>query len=114
MLEMKRFKQYLQSVCVLENFFLLTSFIAYYRSILDALPRVETTSMESLITGCTHEVAYTTGADIPKLRPREGKQAKEYKFILDPFQQEALLCLDNQQSVLVSAHTSAGKTVVAE
>lgn len=44
----------------------------------------------------------------------QGPAAKEYKFILDPFQQEALLCLDNNQSVLVSAHTSAGKTVVAE
>jgi len=33
---------------------------------------------------------------------------------LDPFQQEAIKCLDNQQSVLVSAHTSAGKTVIAE
>jgi ATP-dependent RNA helicase DOB1 len=40
--------------------------------------------------------------------------AKEYPFILDPFQKEALLCLENNQSVLVSAHTSAGKTVVAE
>jgi ATP-dependent RNA helicase DOB1 len=39
--------------------------------------------------------------------------AKEYPFILDPFQKEALLCLENNQSVLVSAHTSAGKTVVA-
>jgi len=40
--------------------------------------------------------------------------AKEYPFVLDPFQKESILCLENQQSVLVSAHTSAGKTVVAE
>ncbi len=40
--------------------------------------------------------------------------AKEYPFVLDPFQKEAILCLENSQSVLVSAHTSAGKTVVAE
>jgi len=33
---------------------------------------------------------------------------------LDPFQERSVLCLDNHQSVLVSAHTSAGKTVVAE
>lgn len=33
---------------------------------------------------------------------------------MDPFQKEAILCLENNQSVLVSAHTSAGKTVVAE
>ena len=37
-----------------------------------------------------------------------------YPFVLDPFQREALLCIENNQSVLVSAHTSAGKTVVAE
>ena len=40
--------------------------------------------------------------------------AREYKFTLDPFQERSVLCLDNHQSVLVSAHTSAGKTVVAE
>lgn len=40
--------------------------------------------------------------------------AKVYPFTLDPFQKEAILCLENNQSVLVSAHTSAGKTVVAE
>lgn len=39
---------------------------------------------------------------------------QEYPFILDPFQREAILCIDNNQSVLVSAHTSAGKTVCAE
>ena len=33
--------------------------------------------------------------------------------MLDPFQKQSLLCLENNQSVLVSAHTSAGKTVVA-
>ncbi|XP_039272874.2 exosome RNA helicase MTR4-like [Styela clava] len=83
-------------------------------SILESLPKVETKSMESLISGCNHEVAFTIGVEVPPLRPRQGPPAKQYKFILDPFQQEALLCLDNNQSVLVSAHTSAGKTVVAE
>ncbi len=39
---------------------------------------------------------------------------QEYPFVLDPFQKEALHCIENCQSVLVSAHTSAGKTVVAE
>ena len=48
------------------------------------------------------------------MTPAPSKPAKEYPFILDPFQKEALLCLENKQSVLVSAHTSAGKTVVAE
>jgi ATP-dependent RNA helicase DOB1 len=32
----------------------------------------------------------------------------------DSFQSQSILCIENDQSVLVSAHTSAGKTVVAE
>lgn len=48
------------------------------------------------------------------LAPVTGPPAKEYKFVLDPFQKEAIQCIENDQSVLVSAHTSAGKTVVAE
>nr|CAB3266089.1 superkiller viralicidic activity 2-like 2 [Phallusia mammillata] len=83
-------------------------------SVLESLPKVETKSLSALISGCTHEVAFLSGTEVAQLRPREGKAAKDYKFILDPFQQEALMCLDNNQSVLVSAHTSAGKTVVAE
>lgn len=48
------------------------------------------------------------------MEPSNGPPAKEYSFVLDPFQKEAILCIENNQSVLVSAHTSAGKTVVAE
>ena len=40
--------------------------------------------------------------------------AKTYPFVLDPFQSRAVACLERNESVLVSAHTSAGKTVVAE
>ena len=40
--------------------------------------------------------------------------AKTYPFELDTFQQKAVECLERGESVLVSAHTSAGKTVVAE
>eukprot|EP01033_Poteriospumella_lacustris_P000314 gene314-200_t len=40
--------------------------------------------------------------------------AKVYKFTLDPFQREAIGYIDNNESVLVAAHTSAGKTAVAE
>ena len=51
--------------------------------------------------------------DYVPLKPPSDKPAKEYPFVLDPFQKQSLLCLENNQSVLVSAHTSAGKTVVA-
>lgn len=47
------------------------------------------------------------------LELRKTAPAKDYPFVLDAFQKEALNCIDNNQSVLVSAHTSAGKTVVA-
>ncbi|EIW68625.1 hypothetical protein TREMEDRAFT_63092 [Tremella mesenterica DSM 1558] len=40
--------------------------------------------------------------------------ARTYKFELDPFQFVATSCIERNESVLVSAHTSAGKTVVAE
>ncbi|EJD74520.1 hypothetical protein LOAG_18173 [Loa loa] len=40
--------------------------------------------------------------------------ARKYPFELDPFQQQAVVCLDRGDSVFVAAHTSAGKTVVAE
>lgn len=42
------------------------------------------------------------------------KPAREYKFTLDPFQQVSVAAIQRNESVLVSAHTSAGKTVVAE
>ncbi|KAM1743146.1 hypothetical protein ACFX12_013065 [Malus domestica] len=43
-----------------------------------------------------------------------GEAAKTYQFTLDPFQQISVACLERKESVLVSAHTSAGKTAVAE
>ncbi|XP_070033422.1 DExH-box ATP-dependent RNA helicase DExH10-like [Nicotiana tomentosiformis] len=43
-----------------------------------------------------------------------GQMAKNYPFKLDPFQEISVACLERKESVLVSAHTSAGKTAVAE
>ena len=40
--------------------------------------------------------------------------AKTYPFKLDPFQEEAIGYIERGESVLVAAHTSAGKTAVAE
>ncbi|MCP9257772.1 Helicase SKI2W [Dirofilaria immitis] len=44
----------------------------------------------------------------------KSNMARQYPFELDPFQQQAVICLDRGDSVFVAAHTSAGKTVVAE
>ncbi|KAK5900351.1 hypothetical protein CgunFtcFv8_025315 [Champsocephalus gunnari] len=77
------------------------------------MPQVKVEQVET-VEGCCHEVALQANEEYKPLKPRVGKAAKEYPFVLDPFQREALLCIDNNQSVLVSAHTSAGKTVCAE
>ncbi|KAM9541311.1 exosome RNA helicase MTR4-like [Salvelinus alpinus] len=79
----------------------------------DCMPKVKVEPVET-VEGCNHEVALPANEEYTQLKPRVGKAAKEYPFILDPFQREAILCIDNNQSVLVSAHTSAGKTVCAE
>lgn len=72
---------------------------------------------------CVHEVAVPTGYDANKDESvhgtlsnpvYSGEMAKTYPFKLDPFQQVSMACLERKESVLVSAHTSAGKTAVAE
>ncbi|CAI5449152.1 unnamed protein product [Caenorhabditis angaria] len=62
---------------------------------------------------CTHKVALPPGIEFAPLRQSAREPAKYYPFQLDAFQKQAILCIENNQSVLVSAHTSAGKTVVA-
>jgi ATP-dependent RNA helicase DOB1 len=62
-----------------------------------------------------HQVAIPP--DFPYVPIGEHKrvnQARNYPFVLDPFQDTSISCIDRNESVLVSAHTSAGKTVVAE
>lgn len=44
----------------------------------------------------------------------DGEMAKKYEFKLDPFQATSVACIERNESVLVAAHTSAGKTAVAE
>ena len=69
--------------------------------------------------GCLHDVVRPRG-DASAMTRDEGRievpevPAKSYAFELDTFQQKAVECLERGESVLVSAHTSAGKTVVAE
>ena len=68
---------------------------------------------------CKHEVAMPPGvapdASMISLDVPEGRTpARSYKFELDPFQAAAVACIERDESVLVSAHTSAGKTVCAE
>lgn len=52
--------------------------------------------------------------DMPNFRELVPDMAREWPFELDTFQKEAVYHLESGDSVFVAAHTSAGKTVVAE
>jgi ATP-dependent RNA helicase DOB1 len=63
---------------------------------------------------CTHRVAWPDGrAQKCEPPPQVPKPAREFEFEIDPFQRTAANALEAGDSVLVAAHTSAGKTVVA-
>ncbi|SMQ55940.1 unnamed protein product [Zymoseptoria tritici ST99CH_3D7] len=63
-----------------------------------------------------HQVALPPDSDyIPiSQHKRPEKPARTWPFTLDPFQEVSISSIERNESVLVSAHTSAGKTVVAE
>jgi len=82
-------------------------------SLVEAAPRIKIHTLETP-SSCTHEVAVPPNCEFTGLREPTRDPAKNYPFTLDPFQTQSVLCIENDQSVLVSAHTSAGKTVVAE
>ncbi|KAK6347763.1 hypothetical protein TWF718_005592 [Orbilia javanica] len=52
--------------------------------------------------------------DLTNFKELVPNMAREWPFELDNFQKEAVYHLENGDSVFVAAHTSAGKTVVAE
>ncbi|CAN4096783.1 unnamed protein product [Withania somnifera] len=77
----------------------------------------------NLTRTCVHEVAVPSGYTSTNDESIHGTlsnpsynaaMAKTYPFKLDPFQQVSIACLERNESILVSAHTSAGKTAVAE
>eukprot|EP01134_Creolimax_fragrantissima_P002946 CFRG2946T1 len=83
------------------------------------LPSMLTDSMvldTETTAGCKHQVAIPLDYDYTPLAEHKplAQPAKTYPFTLDTFQSQAIKCLERNESVLVSAHTSAGKTVVAE
>lgn len=67
------------------------------------------------IISCLHEICLPPGWNEQLAQPTfPMNPVRVWPFQLDPFQKKAISCLEAGQSVLVSAHTSAGKTVVAE
>ncbi|KAG4221517.1 hypothetical protein PC116_g30007, partial [Phytophthora cactorum] len=65
-----------------------------------------------------HQVALPPDLDYEYVPLSEHKPpenpARTWPFTLDPFQRLSISSIERDESVLVSAHTSAGKTVVAE
>lgn len=88
-----------------------------------ATSKEEKTGEREIATGTSHDKTVRSYTAYPKnlppghvpakvVPPKE--PAKVYPFQLDPFQQQAVAYIDIDESVLVAAHTSAGKTAVAE
>lgn len=77
-------------------------------------------------TGTSHDKSIRSYSAIPEnfynqnqienedVNKKDLPPAKTYPFELDPFQKQAIEYVEKGESVLVAAHTSAGKTVVAE
>jgi len=63
-----------------------------------------------------HQVALPPDYDYVPISEHKApeKPARTWPFTLDPFQEVSIASIERGESVLVSAHTSAGKTVVAE
>ncbi|GAU16543.1 hypothetical protein TSUD_167740 [Trifolium subterraneum] len=80
-------------------------------------PSTPATTTSQIQHDCVHEVSYPHGYVQASTSVSDSSQtkdpAKKFPFTLDPFQSQAITCLENSESVMVSAHTSAGKTVVA-
>ena len=63
-----------------------------------------------------HQVALPPDYDYVPISEHKAPEtpARTWPFTLDPFQKVSIASIERSESVLVSAHTSAGKTVVAE
>lgn len=61
-----------------------------------------------------HAIKLDVSKDVEEYKAIKENMATNYSFELDPFQQQAICYMEKGDSVFVAAHTSAGKTVVAE
>ncbi|KAM2275092.1 hypothetical protein ACFX1S_044819 [Malus domestica] len=70
-------------------------------------------SVDDEAVACLHDVSYPEGYVVPppssssSAAAEASEPAKKFPFPLDPFQSEAINCLEKAESVMVSAHTSA-------
>lgn len=92
-----------------------------HRELTHALARYEGASggggrggLRRLQGGEKDKWAFVDEDDIDDFHERVPDMALRFPFQLDPFQKRAILHVEQRNSVFVAAHTSAGKTVVAE
>ncbi|GMF11215.1 unnamed protein product [Phytophthora lilii] len=65
-------------------------------------------------TSPTSEWASMASVDVRNFHEKVPEMAMKYDFELDVFQKECIVHLERHECVFVAAHTSAGKTVIAE
>jgi len=87
--------------------------LAVPRKLNRELPRTEIKD-EFFINGTRHEAIVPYGSAYSPVPHTPACTAKTYRFELDTFQKISVASIERDESVLVSAHTSCGKTVVAE
>lgn len=76
-------------------------------------PRTDTRD-QFFEAGTRHETVIPFGTEYATMNREPECTAKQYKFELDFFQKLSICAIERDESVMVSAHTSCGKTVVAE
>ncbi|WOO80266.1 Putative ATP-dependent RNA helicasec [Vanrija pseudolonga] len=81
---------------------------------LPAPPPIRTNLIKAAATKKEWAHVVDVNQELVNFRELVPEMAKEYPFELDNFQKEAVYRLEMGDSVFVAAHTSAGKTVVAE
>ena len=75
-------------------------------------PSSSSSAMTSGATSRRH--ASTTPLSLDEFESLRPRMAMQFPFELDMFQKQAIMRLERRECVFVAAHTSAGKTVVAE
>lgn len=70
---------------------------------------------EIIVKKCKHFVYYQNDKKSLYIDSTPTSEFIHFKFeyALDTFQQQSIIAIENKENVLVSAHTSAGKTTVA-
>ncbi|XP_075982834.1 superkiller complex helicase subunit twister [Anticarsia gemmatalis] len=75
---------------------------------------ITSSSMKTGVTSTEWAEMIDVSQPVPDFREKIKDMAHTYPFELDVFQKQAILKLEEGHHVFVAAHTSAGKTVVAE